>query len=329
MLSFLMFSIPGKGQDIHFSKFFSAPLILNSANTTNYHGNWSIISNYRNQNFENGDPYITSTFAVDYPVYINNQRAGLGLIWINDKSSNKTLSVNKIYLSAAYFVKITKKSYIHLGLQAGYVLKSLDYSSVTYPDQFDMTIGYFNPDLPTSETLQYSNLSYLDLNWGLIWSYKAPELTAEAGIAMFHYNMPEETFGFSDYRLKPRYVSHFFIEKLIANNFFVKPKFIYVNQTSASEMLIGTDIGLLFPENRVSRNFYIGCFFRGGLNRNPDAFIFKVGFNYKNFDFAVSADAEIPGYEFYSYTKNAFELSCSFKRPETNIKNKVIPCSVF
>ncbi len=32
------------------------------------------------------------------------------LIWINDKSSNSSLSVNKIYLSAAYFVKISQKS---------------------------------------------------------------------------------------------------------------------------------------------------------------------------------------------------------------------------
>ncbi len=328
-LSFFMFSIPGKGQDIHFSKFFSAPLILNPANTTNYHGNWNVISNFRNQETDNGNSYITSTFAFDFPVYIKNERAGIGLIWINDKSSNNTLSVNKIYVSTAYFIKISKKSYLHMGLQAGYVMKKIDFSNITFPDQFDMSIGYFSPDIPSSEIIRSSNLSYLDLNWGLIWSYKTPSFTVEIGTAMFHYNMPVESFANSDNRLKPRYVYHVFIEKLLFNNLFIKPKMLYVYQNKASEFLIGFDTGLLFPESKITKNFYVGTFFRGGLKRNPDAFIVKSGFNYKNFDIAVSYDIGIPGYQFYSYTKNAFELSLSFKRPETNIKNKTIPCSVF
>jgi len=329
LIGFILLSSSIIGQDIHFSKFFSAPLILNPANTTNYHGNWNVISNYRNQGATIGDSYITSTFAFDFPVYINNERAGLGLIWINDKSSNSSLSVNKIYLSAAYFVKISQKSYLHMGLQAGYVNKKLDYSNITFPDQFDMSIGYFNPDMPTEELLKNEYLSYLDLNWGLIWSYKTPKFTSEIGVSMFHYNRPIESFSTADFRLKPRYVGHAFIEKTLFKNIFIKPKLIYVNQNSASELLIGFDTGLLFYENRISKNVYIGSFFRGGLNRKPDAFIVKTGFNYKNFDFAISYDIEIPSDKFYSYTKNAFEISCSFKRPETNLKNKIIPCTVF
>lgn len=318
-----------KAQDIHFSKFYSAPLILNPANTTNYHGSWNIISNYRNQGNEINDSYITSTFAFDFPVYINKERAGIGVIWINDKSSHNTLLVNKIYLSTAYFIKISHFSYLHMGLQAGYVLKKLDFSGITFPDQFDMTTGYFNPDIPTEEILNNTSLSYLDLNWGLIWTYKKPIFTVETGISMFHYNKPAESFSNNIYRLKPRYVGHTFIEKIFLKNIFIKPKLIFVYQNKASEILIGFDIGMLFPENKISKNFYTGIFFRGGLNRNPDAFIIKAGFNYKNFDIALSYDIEIPGNKFYSYTKNAVELSCSFKRPETNIKNKIIPCSVF
>ena len=97
----------------------------------------------------------------------------------------------------------------------------------------------------------------------------------------------------------------------------------------ASELLIGFDTGLLFPENKITKSFYVGAFFRGGFMRNPDAFIFKTGFNYKNFDISLGYDLEVSGYNLFIYTKNSFELSVSFRRPETNIKNKTIPCSIF
>ncbi len=329
ILNLWIFSSFAYAQDIHFSKFFSAPLILNPANTTNYHGNWSLISNYRAQGTKTEYSYITSTVAFDFLVYINKERAGLGFIWINDKSSDNSMSVNKMFISSAYFIKISHKSYLHMGLQAGYVNKRIDYSGITFPDQFDMSIGYFNPDISTEEIMKNASLSYLDLNWGLIWSYKTPEFTSEIGMSMFHYNKPNESFSSIDYQLNPRYVFHMFTEKAFLNNYFIKPKLIYVNQNKASELLIGFDTGLLFFDSKISKNIYIGAFFRGGLNRNPDAFIVKTGFNYKNFDFTISYDIEIPGYEFYSYTKNAFELSISYKRPETNIKNKTIPCTVF
>ena len=329
IIIFLIYGNSGNSQDIHFSKFLSAPLILNPANTTNYHGNWCLISNFRNQGTGTPDPYVTTSVAFDFPVYIKNERAGLGFIWINDKSAQNTLFVNKLYLSSAYFVRISQRSYLHMGLQAGYVHKKFDYNNLTFPDQFDMTSGYFNSDMYTNEVLENSTLSYLDLNWGLIWSYKAPKFTSEIGAAMFHYNTPQESFSTIENRLKPRYVYHAFFEKLFLKNYFIKPKALYVNQNMASELLIGFDTGLLFPENKITKSFYVGAFFRGGFMRNPDAFIFKTGFNYKNFDISLGYDLEVPGHNLFIYTKNSFELSVSFRRPETNIKNKTIPCSIF
>jgi type IX secretion system PorP/SprF family membrane protein len=316
-------------QDIHFSKFLEAPLILNPANTTNYNGNWALISNYRNQGFDSSNPYVTSSVAFDFPVYFKTERAGLGLIWINDKSSQNTLSVNKLFLSAAYFVRISKYSYLHMGLQAGFVHKKYNYDHLTFPDQFDMSQGYFNPDMPTNEILQNSALSYLDLNWGLIWSFKKEKFTFETGAAMFHYNTPKESFSFYENKLRPRYVCHAFIEKLIFKNYFVKPKMLYVYQNKASEMLTGFSTGILFPEGKSTKNFSIGLYFRGGFNRNLDAMIINTGFNYKNFDVTIGYDTEIPGQKLRAYPMNTIELSISYKRPETNIKNRTIPCTIF
>lgn len=325
----LCFTFSTEAQDIHFSKFMSAPLILNPANTTNYHGNWSLITNYRNQGIGNCDPYVTSAAAFDFPVYIKNERAGFGLIWINDNSAGNTLQVNKIFASGAYFLKISKKSYLHFGMQAGFVMKKLDFSGLTFPDQFDMTTGYFNSDLYSPDAVNRESISYLDLNWGLIWSLKRQKFTSEIGLAMFHYNMPVESFYNQNDRLKPRYVTHAFVEKVLLKNFFVKPKGLYVFQNQASELLCGLDIGVLFPESKISKNFYLGSYFRGGFNRNPDALILKTGFNYKNFDISVGYDMEFPGKDQFVCPQNSFELSVIYKRPETNVENKTIPCTVF
>jgi type IX secretion system PorP/SprF family membrane protein len=316
-------------QDIHFSKFLSAPLILNPANTTNYHGNWALITNYRNQGYATSDPYVTSSVAFDFPLYFKTERAGIGLIWINDQSSQNTLNVNKIFLSTAYFIKISKFSYLHMGLQAGYVHKTYNFDNLTFPDQFDMSQGYFNPDFPTNEILTNTKLSYLDLNWGLIWSVKKETFTFETGTAMFHYNTPDESFSSIENKLKPRYVFHAFIEKLIFKNYFVKPKILCVYQNKASELLVGLSTGIIFPENKTSKNFNIGVFFRGGFNRNLNAMIIKTGFNFKNYEISIGYDTEIPGQKLTAYPVNTIELSISYKRPETTIKNKTIPCTIF
>jgi type IX secretion system PorP/SprF family membrane protein len=302
---------------------------LNPANTTNYHGNWSFISNYRKQGYDSSDPFVTSTVAFDFPVYFKTERAGFGLIWINDKSSQNTLSVNKIFITSAYFVRISKYSYLHMGLQAGVVHKKYNYDNLTFPDQFDMSQGYFNPDMPTNELLTNSALSYLDLNWGLIWSLKKEKFTFETGAAMFHYNTPKESFLFDGSKLRPRYVYHAFIEKLVFKNYFVKPKILYVFQNKASEMLSGFSAGVLFPESKTSKNFSVGLYFRGGFNRNLDAMIINTGFNYKNFDVTIGYETEIPGQKLNAYPMNSIELSISYKRPETNVKSKTIPCTVF
>ena len=318
-----------KAQDIHFSKFFDAPTVLNPANTGNYIGNWRVLLNYRDQGLNTLDPYKTSSAAFDIPIYIKNERASIGINWLNDKSSDNTLIVNKIFLTTGYFRRITERSYLHLGLGAGFVNKSYSLAGLSFPDQFDMSSGYFNSDMGTQENMENSRLWYIDLNWGLIWSYKAPKFTSEIGFAMFHYNKPEETFFDSGNRLDPKYSTHAFIEKVIFSNVYVKPKLLYVYQNKASELVTGSDIGILFPESKSVKNIYTGAYFRGGFLRNADAFIVKMGFNLKNYDISIAYDFEIPGADQFSYPKNSLEISVAFIRPDTNLKNKTIPCTIF
>ncbi len=316
-------------QDVHFSNFYNAPLILNPANTGNYIGNWRLISNYRQQGNSNSDEYKTTTLAFDIPVYYYRQMGSIGIIFINDNSANNTLSVNKVFLSIAHFIKVSSKSYLHMGFQFGFVNKSYSSNNLSFPDQFDMKTGYFNADLPTQEIGETQKLSYLDLNWGLIWSRKSGKFNSEIGVAMFHYNTPNENFTTFENELPARYLSHAYFEINFKNNLYLKPKLLFTYQNMVNELLLGQDFGLRFSNASSIKDINIGVFYRGGFGRNLDALIAKAGFQYKCLNFAICYDFEITNQAISSYQKSAFEISLQYTRPSTSLKNKTIPCETF
>lgn len=316
-------------QDIHFSNYYMSPLSLNPANTGNYSGNWRLMNNYRQQGDNLTNSYTTASLAFDHPVYFRNEKASLGLLYIYDNSANNTLLVNKVYLSAGYFLKITSQSYLHIGFQGGFVHKRYSLNGLTLPDQFDMSQGIFNPQLSTQESFENQSLYYLDFNWGLIWSRKTATLNTEIGVAMFHFNQPEEVFFEGKNRLEPRYQIHALAKKKISGHLYLRPKALFAVDNHTNELLVGADIGLLLKENEAFKDFYFGIHYRGGYNRISDALIFKTGFNYLDFDIAFAYDLEISGQKISSYTSNAFEVSIIFTRPETSLKERTIPCDIF
>jgi type IX secretion system PorP/SprF family membrane protein len=316
-------------QDIHFSQYYSAPLILNPANSGNFNGNWRLINNYREQGNDNYDPYKTAAVAIDYPVFYYNQRGSVGFVYLNDCSAGNTLNVNGFYVSTAYFRRISEKSYLHLGLQFGMVKKTFSLENLSFPDQFDMNIGYFNPDLSTAENISNQKLFYADLAWGLVWSRRTEKFHLETGVAMFHFNMPQQVFFGVDDKLLPKYLTHAYFEMKLKNSFFIRPKFLFSYQNGAEELLLGSD--LVFSPSKMQKvqNVYAGVFFRGGFIRNADGMIYKLGFKYSDFDISISYDFEFPGRITYSSPRKAFEISLSYTRPSLEIKKRIIPCEIF
>jgi len=317
------------GQDIHFSNFYNTPLIINPANTGNYIGNWRIISNYRDQGGSDYGEYKTSTVAFDMPIYYYKQMGSIGLILINDNSADNTLLVNKAFLSIAHFIKVSSKSYLHMGFQLGVVHKKFSLNDLSFPDQYDMSTGHYNPDLPTMEITENQNLTYLDLNWGLIWSRKSSKFNSEIGISMFHYNTPNENFTTFTSELPARYLSHAYLKINFKNNLYLKPKFLYTYQNAVSELLLGQDVGIHFKNDCPVNDFNIGLFYRGVFAKNMDGIVAKAGFQYKSINLGICYDFEIANQTSGSYAKSSFEISLQYTRPDTNLKNRTIPCETF
>src|SRR4030042_3201253 len=140
----VLFSLTAvRGQDIHFSLFNACPLYLNPANTGNFNGDWRLSGIYRNQWTALADPFSTAAAGFDKQFYLLNQNLSFGLAFISDESGSLSLFVNKLYGSLGY-PRIIHHHEIHLGLQIGYVLKSLNYGSLTLPNQWDQETGGFS-----------------------------------------------------------------------------------------------------------------------------------------------------------------------------------------
>jgi len=328
-LSFIILSLSANAQDVRFSDFYEAPLLLNPGNAGNFEGNWRIMNHYRRQGINTDDPYITKLLTFEHPLYFLNERVAGGLSYVNDVSGYGMLKVNKLHASLAYFKKISQKSYLHAGFQAGLVHKRFSIDGISFPDQYDITTGYYNSNISTQEALNNRKSIYLDLSWGLLWSRRGERVQTEAGIAMFHYNRPEETFFGAGERLPIRWAMHIYPDIKINASYFLEPKALYVYQDGASELLFGSDITYRARDAELFKAAFVGAYFRGGFNRSADIAIIKVGANVGNFRLSLAFDKELNGTRTGIHPKEAFEFSVMYVAPLTKFDKRIIPCELF
>ena len=329
-ISFLILgiiSINAFTQDIHFSQFYYSPLSLNPANTGRFEGDWRISNNYRTQWGSISIPYNTISIGFDKTFYFHSKKIGGGIFFVNDNSGSAHLSVNKIFLSGAYHTDY-KGNHLHAGIQIGFVVKSFG-GDVTYPSQYDRGIGGFNNQLPNNETALNDNLSYPDVNFGLLWSKRFGKIVPMVGYAIFHINNPKESFTDVKNRLPLRHVFTVCTKIDLNEKFFVKPRLLYMNHKRSGDMVLGANFGYNLPVNNYKmESLFFGPHIRTILNK-ADAMIFALGINFKNMDVGISYDVNISPLQVASNGAGALEFSLIY-RSKSTVPNKVaIPCDRF
>lgn len=173
-----------QSQDPHFTQFYANPIYLNPA----FAGSARcprINMNYRNQWPALAKTYITYTASFDQ--HVDMLSGGVGLMVLNDKAGEGTLSTTNISGIYAYQLNISRDFSIRLGLQATYVQKKLDWDKLTFGDMIDPRYGYI---YPTQETRPNESRSFTDFSAGLL----AYSSSLYGGIAVNHLTQPDEAF---------------------------------------------------------------------------------------------------------------------------------------
>ncbi len=155
----LLSLLNAKGQDIHFSQFFEAPLLRNPSLAGIYTGDYRIQGVYRDQWNSITNAYRTGSLNAEYkmPVGVGNDFITAGLQALFDKAGTVGLTTTQILPALNYHKSLSneKTMYLSLGFMGGLIRKSIDITKITTDNQFSG--GGYDGTLPTGENFLSPN----------------------------------------------------------------------------------------------------------------------------------------------------------------------------
>ncbi len=311
-------------QDVHLSQFYTATHLLNPASMGDYEGDYRLIANYRSQWWQVNEPLNTAVVSFDKAFYYYSHEFDIGGVLVNDKLSYFGFVTKKILLAASYEYKLSGHRF-RFGFQPGVIIRSNDFSTQTFPNQWYYKGGIFDQNIPNEEPYS-GGFTNFDLNVGFQWSKTFSRFTPTAGIALNHINRPKDTyFDVFRERLRSRKVIHGALDYSVSSRIVVQPKLLMTWTAKSNNMVAGANVRyLLASEDNVS--LHGGAYFRYGVSRTTDAIIPVVGGSYKNFDLGVSYDSNISSLSFDSERKGVFEISLIYTASSSKPKEVIIPC---
>lgn len=241
-LFLLVTAFIGKGQDVHFSQFYSAPLYLNPALTgyfpcklrigLNYRSQWSSICPFKTQSVW-GDGKLSKSF-------FRNDWFGLGGLIYGDQAGGGLLKNTKFMVSAAYHKGLFRNNMFNtsVGVSLGMVNRSAATGSFVFDSQWNGNT--FSSGTPSGENFVNNSFYYFDLNVGILLAFIRSKYDAFLGVSLNHINKPNITFYGGEQDMSMRSVIHgggtYKFKKIVA-----KPQFMFSTQDKAKEIIIGSN----------------------------------------------------------------------------------------
>lgn len=323
-----------QAQDMHFTQFNGAPMMLNPALTGNYTGMYRVTGIYRNQWSSVTTPYVTFGGSVDAPLFRDVAIAdhlGGGLSIYNDRSGDGNLANLTALASVAYhkfFGDYSNKS-LSVGLQGGYTQKSIDLSRLYWGDEFKN--GGFQPGT-TGEQLN-PKVKYFTANAGLNWQHSTGEKFGYSiGVAGHNLNQPKESFlkkQNNEVGLGMRISGQIGAIWQAMDRLSIRPAFLYQTQTAATEMIAGSEFLYVVGDPDI-RSVATGVFV-GGWYRFGDAALVTAGLEFKGFRLGFGYDYNISDLKVASGGNGGFEISLRYVKPNPLdfARRVAFPCARF
>ncbi|MBU3743825.1 MAG: type IX secretion system membrane protein PorP/SprF [Sediminibacterium sp.] len=305
----LILSVSGKGQDLHFSQYYNAPLLMNPANTGfNPDFDFRAGVNYRNQWASVGSPYKTMSAWGDVKLLTNrieNGWVGLGGMLLKDQAGSGSLSATTGMVSLAYHQMLGYNSLLSGGFALGYTQKRIDLSKLTFDSQWNGV--FFDVNIPSAEPFATNQVAYMDVQAGINFAYFASEnFYFNTGISVMHLNTPRESFfdaSISNNQVNMRYNLFVNANIKVQDTWILNPN-IYVSQVGNSrEILAGINANRDLGDNGA-RQLIMGLYYR-----NNEALIPLFGYQINDVKMTFNYDATISSLSKSNLTRGAYEIS--------------------
>lgn len=301
-------------QDIHYSQFYAAPLLLNPALTGVNEGNYRANIIYRNQWNSVTTPYSTpyASFDMNHVLFNPGQKGvlSLGGLLFSDMAGTGSFTNFTVMGSIAYLFYISDRSFFSVGIQPGYVQKHFDPNDLTFEEQFNGTTP--SPDQSNGENFTTTSIQYFDINAGIFFeSHASDNLDIYIGAAESHLSQPNESFyniatnsnGTSN-ALQMKTTVHGGMRIGLSDSWNLIPSAIFLLQGENQEINAG-----LTAETKVGDVTHI---FFGGYYRVNDAAIAILGGEYKKVRLGFSYDVNISSLQSASNNQGGFEISLQY-----------------
>jgi type IX secretion system PorP/SprF family membrane protein len=298
-----------KGQALNFSQYFNNPLFVNPANTGfNPDMDYRIGGNYRNQWASTASPYKTMGIWADTKLFANrfeNGWMGIGAGIMKDVAGSGSLSSTSANLSLAYHQMLGYKSLLSAGFSAGMVAKRIDFSKLTFDNQWNGQ--FFESTIPANEPFAYSQAAYFDLSMGVNYALFASENAYfNAGISINHINRPKESFfdaSVTDSKIDMRYTFFANASIKVQDTWILNPNIYYSSMGTSNEIVLGMN-GNRDLTGDGAKQLILGLYYR-----KNDALIPVVGFQINDVKFTVNYDASTSSVNSGASVRGAYELS--------------------
>ncbi len=299
------------GQDIHFSQFYAAPMMVNPANTGNFNGSVRIGGQYRDQWGSVTIPYRTFAAYTDAGIQPKKavNRFGIGFAAFNDQAGDGILTTNKLLASAAYHIGYTDKDAVRfaLGIQGGIVQKTFDINRLYFDSQWnDYT---FDQNIVSGENGASGRIQYADFSAGALLTlipYEDQRYTL--GFSASHINQPAESFLGDENTVGIRYTATAGAMFAIGGKANLQPQVYVSTQSKAFEVIAGANVTVPMSGAEDDKN----ALFFGLWNRYNDAVWFAAGTQFSAFTASISYDINISQLRTASSTSGGLEIAAVY-----------------
>jgi type IX secretion system PorP/SprF family membrane protein len=311
----ILSSFAARGQDLHFSQFFEAPLLRNPSLAGIFAGDIRIQGVYRSQWGSVTVPYQTGSFDLEYkkPIGQGNDFITTGLQALYDRAGSINFQTTNFLPAINYHKSMSedRNKYLSLGFMGGLVQRRIDRSKMTTNNHFDGN-GY-NPGMPDGETFSTSNYSYLDGSVGMTFNSSIAGNDNDnyfIGAAYHHVNRPQNSFYQKpNIELKPKWVFSAGVKLDLTESAFFTIQADHNTQGTYKETIGGALYSYKLGED-LSKPDYIVHF--GAFLRWKDALIPVVKIDYNPFAIAFSYDVNVSELKTASQSRGGAEISISY-----------------
>ncbi|MCX6291431.1 MAG: type IX secretion system membrane protein PorP/SprF [Bacteroidetes bacterium] len=313
-LIIILFFVAGSAfaQDPEFTQFYANPLYLNPAFAGSAHCP-RLNLNYRNQ-----WPALTGTFvtySASYDQHFDAISGGLGLLVLNDKAGEGTLTTTDVSFIYSYQMNVNREFSIRAGLQGTYKQKKVDWDKLTFGDMIDPRYGFI---YPTSEIRPETTKSFWDFSAGVL----AYSSNIYGGFAVNHMTQPEESFihPAPGSKLPMKLTAH--VGALIPlsgrrnEETYISPNVLYQLQRDFQQLNIGI---------YVAKPPLVG----GLWYRNKDSFIALIGLQQGMFKFGYSYDLTVSKLANASAGSHELSFSTVFPCHPRKKRFRAVKCPAF